>query len=251
MALIDLTGQNFGRLTVLYRDIESEKNYKDRHARWRCKCNCGNETTVVGKDLRAGKTLSCGCFMREHNSQTKIIDLTNKRFGKLTVLNYAYSKNHRSYWNCLCDCGNNIIVCARELSKGDTSSCGCIHSKGENKIEILLKTLKIPYKKEFYFKNLYIDNNYGNFLRFDFALFNNQQELIGLIEYDGVQHFKVSGWNTLSRLKQTQKYDKLKTNYCQNHNIPLIRIPYTDYNKLDIQYLKERIENKCQKLVDL
>ena len=62
MALIDLTGQKFGRLTVLYRDTATEKLKKDRHAMWKCQCECGNQTTAVGKDLRAGKTQSCGCL---------------------------------------------------------------------------------------------------------------------------------------------------------------------------------------------
>ena len=70
MALINLTNQTFGRLTVLYRDIETEKLKKDRHAMWKCKCECGNEVSVVGKDLRAGKTQSCGCLQKERTSQS-------------------------------------------------------------------------------------------------------------------------------------------------------------------------------------
>ena len=42
MALIDLTGQKFGRLTVLYRDLKAESLRKDRHAIWKCECECGN-----------------------------------------------------------------------------------------------------------------------------------------------------------------------------------------------------------------
>jgi hypothetical protein len=70
MALIDLTNQTFGRLTVLYRDIKTEALKKDRHAIWRCKCSCGNEVSVVGKDLRTGKTQSCGCLQKERTSQS-------------------------------------------------------------------------------------------------------------------------------------------------------------------------------------
>lgn len=70
MALINLTNQTFGRLTVLYRDTETEKLKKDRHAIWKCKCECGNEVSVVGKDLRAGKTQSCGCLQKERTSQS-------------------------------------------------------------------------------------------------------------------------------------------------------------------------------------
>ena len=59
--LIDLTGQRFGRLTVLRR---SQKNIMG-HAAWICRCDCGNTTIVSGQLLRDGKTLSCGCLQQE------------------------------------------------------------------------------------------------------------------------------------------------------------------------------------------
>ena len=54
---IDLTGQRFGRLTVLQRN-----GVKDGHAAWKCNCDCGNQTTVNGRHLRSGKIRSCGCY---------------------------------------------------------------------------------------------------------------------------------------------------------------------------------------------
>lgn len=53
----DMTGQKFGRLTVI------EYSYSDKYgnARWLCKCDCGNETIAIGKGLRCGDTKSCGC----------------------------------------------------------------------------------------------------------------------------------------------------------------------------------------------
>ena len=62
--LQDLTGQKFGRLTVIERDLSP---HKDSHAYWKCKCNCGNENfIVVSSDrLRRGVTKSCGCLQKE------------------------------------------------------------------------------------------------------------------------------------------------------------------------------------------
>jgi hypothetical protein len=57
----DLTGQRFGRLVVVSR----EENGKGGRARWSCQCDCGSETVVRAKDLRAGHTRSCGCIQRE------------------------------------------------------------------------------------------------------------------------------------------------------------------------------------------
>jgi hypothetical protein len=61
MALIDISGQTFGRWTVLYR----AKSGGHRDAYWRCRCACGNESAVQGKSLRRGDSESCGCLRRE------------------------------------------------------------------------------------------------------------------------------------------------------------------------------------------
>lgn len=59
--LIDLTGQRFGRLTVIERTITS----KSGRAKWLCQCDCGKSTTTTGTNLRTGVTKSCGCYMIE------------------------------------------------------------------------------------------------------------------------------------------------------------------------------------------
>lgn len=61
---LDMVGKKFGRLTVIERYPE---NTKDRKAQWICKCDCGKTTVVSGKQLRTGKTLSCGCLRSEAN----------------------------------------------------------------------------------------------------------------------------------------------------------------------------------------
>lgn len=60
MKMIDLTGQTFGRLTV----IERAEN-RGRRVAWRCRCECGAETDVTSGSLRSGKSRSCGCLQRE------------------------------------------------------------------------------------------------------------------------------------------------------------------------------------------
>lgn len=61
MRLLDLTGQQFGRLTVIRRDGTA----KNGNATWLCKCNCGNLVTVDNYRLRHGITVSCGCYRRD------------------------------------------------------------------------------------------------------------------------------------------------------------------------------------------
>lgn len=55
---LDLTGQRFGRLTVV-KDVGSDKQGK---ALWECSCDCGNINIVPGVKLRNGHTRSCGCL---------------------------------------------------------------------------------------------------------------------------------------------------------------------------------------------
>ena len=57
------------------------------------------------------------------------IDLTGKRFGRLTVIKRTESTNHNIKWLCKCDCGNEKSVFGIDLTQGKTASCGCIRKE--------------------------------------------------------------------------------------------------------------------------
>lgn len=86
--LIDLTGQRFGRLTVLKKDanrITKNGSY------WICQCDCGKQKSIKSSSLRRGEIVSCGCFRMEKVMETKekrglVDNLIGQRFGFLTVL---------------------------------------------------------------------------------------------------------------------------------------------------------------------
>ena len=60
----------------------------------------------------------------------KLIDITGARFGRLKVLSFAYKgNNYNSFWNCKCDCGNNVVVNGKHLREGGTKSCGCLQKE--------------------------------------------------------------------------------------------------------------------------
>lgn len=63
--LIDITGQKFGRLTVIRRCGTA----KNGNALWLCQCRCGNQTKADSYALRHGRARSCGCLTRESRSQ--------------------------------------------------------------------------------------------------------------------------------------------------------------------------------------
>ena len=83
----DLTGQKFNRLTVLYRNGSSGGK-----ARWRCKCDCGNEKDVIGQYLRNGHTKSCGCLQKEKAKQN-VVDMNGYETETIKVLSRDGSDN--------------------------------------------------------------------------------------------------------------------------------------------------------------
>lgn len=64
----------------------------------------------------------------------KFVDITNKRFGKLIVIErMPNTKNGSTIWKCKCDCGNNKHITGRNLRMGNSVTCGCSHNrKGKN-----------------------------------------------------------------------------------------------------------------------
>jgi hypothetical protein len=75
-----------------------------------------------------------------------LINLIGKKFGHLTVIKRDTSKVGKNiYWICRCDCGNTVSVRSGDLKDGSSKSCGCIKSRGEDKIRKILFSLKINF----------------------------------------------------------------------------------------------------------
>lgn len=117
---IDLTGQQFGHLTVLEQADDNVLPSGLHEKMWRCSCDCGQETVVRGSFLRTGHTTSCGC----RKTGTNFIDLTGKRFSNVTVLE-RIGTSSPPQWLCCCDCGKKFVTRGSSLVNGHTKSCGC------------------------------------------------------------------------------------------------------------------------------
>lgn len=242
----DLTGQRFGTLTVLYRTVNNKTQTS-----WVCQCDCGTIKPMNAQYFTKAKDPSCGCQnrikaskrMKEYNKQQATIKIGD-RYGKLVVIEYEGLRKQKSrdknesWYVCKCDCGNIKSFRGNELVTGGVKSCGCISSWGENCISYLLTKNNINYKKEYIILELKNPKT-GRCLRFDFAVFDNDNNLLYLIEYDGRQHIlgPEAGWSHTHSLEEIQYRDNLKNNYCKEKNIPLIRIPYTRLKDLQIEDL--------------
>lgn len=112
----DLTGEKFGRLTVIK---DSGQRNNQQQIMWECKCDCGNTILVSTVHLTSGHTKSCGCSRR--------LDLTGQHFGILVALEPTNQRYNSSVvWKCQCDCGNITYVRSNSLLSGSTISCGCL-----------------------------------------------------------------------------------------------------------------------------
>lgn len=123
LAVNDLTGKRFGRLVVI-KDSGERRKFKNRSGGsiiWECLCDCGNTTLVRSDVLVSGGTKSCGCINTEREN------LTDKHFGRLTVLGLSKEKSNdvEDFWECLCECGNVVNIRTRVLKAGQAISCGC------------------------------------------------------------------------------------------------------------------------------
>lgn len=236
--VIDITGQRFGKLCVLERDFDKNLNHK---AYWKCLCDCGNIISVRGQDLRQGKTKSCGCLAKSILTERNLLDLTNQRFGRLIAKKRIYIKNnHRAVWLCACDCGNQCEVEASSLTSGNTKSCGCLNSYAEELIAQLLISHNVHFKQQYTFQDLVGKNNTK--LRFDFAILDENNRVVKLIEFQGEQHYFPFKNDTIETFSLRQKYDLLKQEYCKEHNIPLICLTYKDRKSLTWEFLQQYLE---------
>jgi hypothetical protein len=96
--MIDITGQKFGRLLVV-----SRADNKGTRAMWNCICDCGNHKIIAGRELRNGKTISCGCFRDEKLSKVSTIhgnctkETRREYYIWIKMIQRCYDSNNKSY----------------------------------------------------------------------------------------------------------------------------------------------------------
>lgn len=112
-------------------------------------------------------------------------------------------------------------------------------SRAEITIEEILKEADLNFVEEYSFEGLNSSN--GRALRFDFAVFNDDDELEFLIEYQGKQHYEASNkFGGKKGLYQQQFNDNKKRRFCVLNHIKLIEIPYTDEDQLSYDYIMKK-----------
>lgn len=152
----------------------------------------------------------------------------------MNQIEYSWLNNRKVSWKCF-DCGHVWNTTPRVRTSQGCDCPKCTSSKGEKRISLFLDDKEIKYKQEYTFNDcIYISK-----LRFDFAVFDNNGNLVCLIEYDGEAHDNPVSFGckdeeeVLKNFKNTIKRDEIKNNYCKKNNIPLIRIHYARFDDIE------------------
>ena len=103
----DLTGLTFGELKVI--------KYMG-NSLWKCVCSCKEIRIISRGNLASGNSTSCG----HDSNKDKLLDLTGKVFGDLTVI--EYSKEQKK-WLCECSCGNKVYYRSWDLRNNRATKC--------------------------------------------------------------------------------------------------------------------------------
>lgn len=190
---------------------------------------CGEIFASSWNDIHSGK----GCSF-----------CAGKRVGKRNNLGFLfpelleewdYSKNiidpyevfpkssTKAWWLCKV-CGNCWKASVAKRTHDKTGCPICKSSKGENRVLNWLKENDIL----FFPQKVFADCKLDSFLPFDFYL----AEYNLCIEYDGILHYE-DKFNNPKEFKLIKKRDKIKTKYCKNNSINLIRIPYWEFDNIE------------------
>lgn len=268
---IDYTqGQLLGPYGLVFNkevepQIDKKTNRPIRQAEFICP-HCDNHTRFIARiaNIKNGHTKSCGCLsikasidtiQKYNQSEHTVWNRQKINSGDIVGNNgviylydvepYLHPKTNRPYRRCMfrCPiCGEPFIALLNNVKRNYTKGCGLHQSYGEQKVVDILRKNNYRFVRQYTFPDLKGKGNHPLF--FDFYL----PDYNCCIEYDGIQHFEArddtSIWNTTENLIQLQKRDEKKNEYCFMHNINLIRIPYTDFEILDSDYLLPKIKSR-------
>lgn len=162
----NIIGQRFNRLVVIEDDgTRSAKG----EIRWLCQCDCGNLYHALGYRLRNGRTKSCGC-LNDEKRHKRFKDLSGTETDNFKIIDRAYSKNQRVWWNCICKhCGKSVILNNNLI--GHQTSCGCRRGASKSYMDSIrdsesLKSTKPTAKSTTGVRGVYFNKRKGNYQAF-------------------------------------------------------------------------------------
>lgn len=211
-----------------------EKGFIYSNGKAKIKCPNGHITEIRIKHFKRG--IRCGKCQGTHRLEYEYVKDFIEKEG-YTLLSKEY-KNANEKLEVKCPLNHYYKVKFGNFKSGRRCPV-CNESKGEKKIRELLELRNIEFEMQKEFEGLI--GLGGNNLRFDFALFDNNVLKL-LIEYDGEFHYNKLYENDGHEI--IVEHDKRKNIYCEQNSIPLLRIPYWEFDNIKQILLDELIKYK-------
>lgn len=202
------------------------------------KCKCGSKFTTTFNAFKGKNKRQCNtCGHNTLSNKLKISFAEVKQFietesdSGCILLSKDY-KGNKSKLEIQCECGDKFTTTFNKFKSKYKRQCnGCSASKGEIRALKWLNSKNIHNIMHYKFD----DCRSINLLPFDFYLpYHNL-----LVEYDGEQHFmpvdfggKGEEWALEQHLAVVER-DNIKNQYCKDNSIPLLRIPYWDFDNIE------------------
>lgn len=134
----DIAGKRFGMLVAIKKSERRSDSGTD--FLWRFRCDCGKEVDRIKSNIvRSTTTQSCGCLPDLHvskNPDGPRLDIVGARYGALVAMGPVSKTDQGWNWAFLCDCGMATITRRKDVTSGNTASCGCLQGrKGAVKVD--------------------------------------------------------------------------------------------------------------------
>ncbi len=207
------------------------KEYKNNESLLEFKCGCGEPFYTSFKRFKGLNKRTCdNCtntklsekFRKKHTDFCKQVSSITQ--SKIVVVGkYRDMKTKVLVQNVVCKHEWKVNPSDILHKRSDCPECNT--SKGEKVISEWLNANSFQFTSQYKIKNCKDKRP----LPFDFAVFKDNN--VVLIEYDGIQHYDNTCWGGKG-FEILKKHDDIKSNYCMNNNLKLMRIKYTEYDKI-------------------
>lgn len=202
--------------------------YIGKKSKLRFRCNCGNEFERSFDNFKNSNQRQCDQCVGEIKLTIQDIKRFVEKNSNCILLSTEYHNNHTKLL-LQCECGNafeTTFANFKGCNKRRCDECTKKISHPELKTSNLLKEYNINFIPQYKF----CDCRYVLPLPFDFYLPDYNM----CIEIDGQQHYKpIEKYGGKEALRFQQKRDKIKDIYCNDNNIKLVRIPYTEFDNIE------------------
>jgi Zn ribbon nucleic-acid-binding protein len=189
---------------------------------------CGHEYTITPasffRGVRCPKCFKYKIRRTTEDFRKEVNEMTN---GEYVFIGDFVNVDTKANFKHI-ECGKEFMMRPDGFLRGRRCP-HCNQSKGEKRIQNFLVDNTIHYVTQYSFNKLL--GLGGKQLKFDFAIFDSAKSLYCLIEFDGQFHFKKQYDG--DRHEIIKNHDRRKNTYCQQHNIPLIRIPYWEFDNIE------------------